>query len=150
VTSKAAGKTSLKIKRFINAPRGQVYAAWTDPAQLREWFGPEWVRTREIIAEAKPGGNFRWDLIDCDGEEKTIGGEYREIVPGKKIVFTWKHYDDDVWENRTSIVTVEFSDHNGGTELRLRHEQLPTEESRDDHDRGWKSVLDRLENFVNS
>jgi uncharacterized protein YndB with AHSA1/START domain len=150
VTSKAAVKTSLQIKRFINAPRAQVYAAWTDPVQLKQWFGPEWVRTREIVAEAKPGGRFRWDLINCDGEEKTIGGEYREVVPGKKIVFSWRHHDDRVWEGRTSIVTVEFSDANDGTELLLRHEQLPSEESRDDHDQGWKSVLDRLEKFVNS
>jgi uncharacterized protein YndB with AHSA1/START domain len=148
VTSKAAGKTSLQIKRFINAPRAQVYAAWIDPVQLKQWFGPEWVRTREIVAEAKIGGKFRWNLIDSDGEEKTIAGEYREIVPSEKIVFTWKHCDDELWENQISIVTLEFSDRNSGTELRLKHEQLPGEESRDDHNRGWNSVLDRLEKFV--
>jgi uncharacterized protein YndB with AHSA1/START domain len=148
VTANSAGKTSLEIKRFINAPRKRVFEAWTDPAQLKQWFGPEWVQTRDIIAEARVGGKFRWDLIDCDGQEKTIGGEYREIVPEERIVFTWKHHDDDVWKNRTSVVTVEFSDYNDGTELRLKHEQLPTEESRDDHNKGWSSVLDRLEKFV--
>jgi uncharacterized protein YndB with AHSA1/START domain len=145
--SKAADKTSLEIKRFVNAPRAQVYAAWTDPAQLKQWFGPEWVQTRDIVAEVRTGGKFRWDLINCDGEEKTIEGEYREVVSQKKIVFTWRHCDDALWENQTSIVTVEFSDCDGGTELRLKHEHLPSEESRDDHDRGWKSVLDRLEQF---
>jgi uncharacterized protein YndB with AHSA1/START domain len=143
-----ARKLSLEIRRFINAPRDRVYAAWTNPAQLKEWFGPEWVQTRDIFAEPRAGGKFRWDLINCDGEEKTIGGEYREVVPGKKIVFTWKHCDDELWANRISIVTVEFSDRNGGTELRLKHEQLPSEESRDDHNRGWNSVLDKLEKFV--
>ena len=145
---RAAEKTSLEIERFINAPPARVYAAWTDPAQLKNWFGPEWVQTREIIADARVGGKFRWDLINCDGEEKTIEGEYREIIPGKKIVFTWKHKDDKLWENRTSMVTVEFSDRNGGTELRLKHEQLPSEESRDDHNQGWNSLLDKLEKFV--
>jgi hypothetical protein len=43
---------------------------------------------------------------------------------------------------------VEFSDRNGGTELRLKHEQLRGKESRDGHNRGWNSVLDRLEKFV--
>jgi glutathione S-transferase len=56
--------------------------------------------------------------------------------------------DDELWENRISIVTVEISDRNGGTELRLRNEQLPDEESREGHNRGWNSVLDRLEKFV--
>ena len=94
------------------------------------------------------GGKFRWDVINCEGKEVTIQGEYREIVPDKKIVFTWKHCDDELWENRISIVTVEISDRNGGTDLRLKHEQLPDEESRDGHNRGWNSVLDRLEKFV--
>jgi uncharacterized protein YndB with AHSA1/START domain len=150
VTTNSAGKTSLEIKRFIDAPRAQVYAAWTDDAQLKQWFGPEWVQTRELVADVKVGGTFRWNLTNCDGQEKTIVGEYREIVPGKKIVFTWKHCDDELWKNQISMVTVEFSDRDGGTGLRLKHEQLPGEESRDDHDRGWNSVLDRLEKFVSS
>ena len=148
MSANVAEKTSLEIKRFINAPRAEVYAAWTDPAQLKLWFGPEWVKTRDFVCEVRPGGKFRWDLIDCDGEEKIIGGEYLEIIPGQKIVFTWKHLDDKAWENRTSVVTLELSDHDGGTELRLKHEQLPTEASRNDHNEGWKSVLDRLEKFV--
>ena len=148
MTTKAAEKTSLEIKRFINAPRTRVYAAWTDPAQLKEWFGPVWVRTCELIAEARVGGKFRWDVINCDGKQVTIQGDYREIVPGEKIVFTWKHCDDELWENRISIVSVKFSDRNGGTELRLKHEQLPDDESRDGHNRGWNSVLDKLESFL--
>jgi uncharacterized protein YndB with AHSA1/START domain len=148
VATKTESKTSLEITRFINAPRTRVYAAWTDPAQLKEWFGPVWVRTCELIAEARVGGKFRWDVIDSDGKKVTIQGEYREIVPGDKIVFTWKHCDDELWENQISIVTVEFSNRDSGTELRLKHEQLPGEESRDDHNRGWNSVLDRLEEFV--
>ena len=47
-----------------------------------------------------------------------------------------------------AIVSVEFSDRDGGTELRLKHEQLPSEESRDRHNTGWNSVIDRLEKFV--
>jgi len=96
-------------------------------------------------------GKFRWDVINCEGKEVTIQGEYGEIVPGRKIVFTWKHCDDELWENQISIVTVEFSDRNSGTELRLKHEHLPAEESREDRTpRGWNSVLDRLEKFVSS
>ena len=91
MTTKSAENTSLEIKRFINAPPARVYAAWTDPAQLKEWFGPVWVRTCELVAEPRVGGKFRWDVINCDGKEVTIQGEYRELVPGKKIVFTWKH-----------------------------------------------------------
>ena len=144
-----AEKLSLEIKRLIKAPPDRVYAAWTDPAQLKQWFGPENVQTRQLVADARVGGKFRWDLINSEGETMTCRGEYRELQPGKKIVFTWQWDDDDAWKNISSVVTVELSDRDGGTELRLTHEQLPSEESRDRHNEGWSSVLDRLEKFFN-
>ena len=51
MTTKASDKVSLEIKRFINAPRDRVYAAWTDPAQLKQWWGPDGVRTRSLTAD---------------------------------------------------------------------------------------------------
>jgi uncharacterized protein YndB with AHSA1/START domain len=147
MTTKASEKLSLEIKRFINAPRDRVYAAWTDPAQLRQWFGPEKVQTRNLIADARVGGKFRWDLTNSEGEKMTCLGEYRELQPGKKIVFTWQWDDDEDWANHTSVVTVELSDRDSGTELRLIHEQLPNEQSRDGHTGGWNSALDKLEKF---
>jgi uncharacterized protein YndB with AHSA1/START domain len=147
MTTKASEKLSLEIKRLINAPRDRVYAAWTDPAQLRQWFGPEKVQTRNLIADARVGGKFRWDLTNSEGEKMTCLGEYRELQPGKKIVFTWQWDDDEDWENHISVVTVELSDRDNGTELRLIHEQLPNEASRDGHTEGWNSALDKLEKF---
>ena len=149
MTTKTAEKTSLEIKRFINAPREGVYRAWTDPAELQRWFGPEDVRTIKIAADIRVGGKYRWDLVKQDGEEWSCLGEYRELVPNRKIVFTWKWDDDEAWENRDSVVTVELSDRDGGTEVKLTHEKLPSEESRDRHNQGWNSVLDRLEKFFN-
>ena len=143
-------KTRLEISRVIEAPRDRVYAAWTDPEQLKQWFGPENVKTRELVADARVGGTFRWDIINSEGEEMTMRGEFRELQPDKKIVFTWQWEDDEDWENHISIVTVELYDRGGGTELRLTHEQLPNEESRDGHTRGWESALDKLERLFSS
>ena len=148
MNEKTAEKTSLEIKRFIKAAPDRVYAAWTDPAQLKGWWGPEGVITRSLTADVRVGGKYRWDLTSPEGEEMSAFGEYRELVPEKKIVFTWQWDDDEAWENRTSVVTVELSEHRGGTELRLKHEQLPSEESRDRHNEGWNSLLDRLEQFL--
>jgi len=147
MSTKTTEKPSLEIRRLIKAPRDRVYAAWTDPAQLKQWFGPEGVQTHVLIAESRVGGKFRWDLSNSEGEKMTVSGEYRELQPGKKIVFTWQWQDDETWENHSSVVTVELEEAGGGTELRLRHEQLPNEESRDGHNRGWNSALDKLEKF---
>jgi uncharacterized protein YndB with AHSA1/START domain len=143
-----AEKTSLEIVRFINVPTDRVYDAWTDPAQLRQWFGPENVRTRKFTADVRVGGNYRWDLTSPEGEEMSAFGEYKELVPGKKIVFTWQWDNDEAWENRTSVVTIELVESRGGTELRLKHEKLPSEESRDGHNEGWNSLVDKLEQFL--
>ena len=145
MTTKGTEKLSLEIKRLIKAPRDRVYAAWTDPAQLKQWFGPENVQTRQLVADTRVGGKFVWDLINSDGEKMTMRGEYRELQPGKRIVFSWQWQDDEDWENHISVVTVELIDAESGTELRLIHEHLPNEESRDGHTRGWNSALDKLE-----
>jgi uncharacterized protein YndB with AHSA1/START domain len=148
MTPKTTEKSSLEIKRFINAPPARVYEAWTDPAQLKEWFAPEGVRTRSFDADVRIGGKYRWDLVTEKGEEWAAFGEYRELIPGKKIVFTWEWDDDEAWDNHTSIVTVELFARGGGTELLLIHEKLPNEESRDRHNEGWNSLLSRLEQFL--
>jgi uncharacterized protein YndB with AHSA1/START domain len=82
MTGKASEKFSLEIKRLIKAPRDRVYAAWTDPAQLKQWFGPENIQTHDLIADARVGGKFRWDLSNPEGEKMTCHGEYRELQPG--------------------------------------------------------------------
>ena len=102
-------KLSLEIKRHIKAPRERVYAAWTDPVQMKQWFGPENVQTHDLIAEVRVGGKFRWDLSNAEGEKMTCRGEYRELQPSRKIVFTWQWQDDEDWENHISIVTVELN-----------------------------------------
>ena len=147
MTTKGSEKLSLEIKRLIKAPRDRVYAAWTGPAQLKQWFGPENVQTHDFIAEVRVGGKFRWDLTSSEGERMAVGGEYHELRPGRKIVFTWQWEDDESWEHHDSVVTVELDDIDDGTQLRLIHEKLPNEESRDGHSRGWNSALDKLEKF---
>jgi uncharacterized protein YndB with AHSA1/START domain len=140
-------KPSLEIKRFINAARERVYSAWTDPSELKQWFGPDTVETKNLVADVRVGGEFRWELTSCDGEAMTVRGEYRELQPGRKIVFTWQWDDDEKWTNEKSIVTVELADREGGTELRLKHERLPTNESRDNHTQGWTNALAKLDAF---
>jgi uncharacterized protein YndB with AHSA1/START domain len=138
----------LEIRRVIKAPRDRVYAAWTDPAQLKQWFGPEKVQTNDLVVNPGIGGEVRWALTNPEGETMTCRGEYRDLQPGRKVVFTWRWEDDADWENQTSMVTVELKDADGGTELRLTHEQLPNEQSRDGHTGGWNSALDKLEKFI--
>src|SRR3954447_26278268 len=141
---------ALEMKRFIKSPPETVYAAWTDPARLKQWFGPEGVETNDLVAEARVGGIFRWDITDPEGDKMTMLGEFRELLPARKVVFTWQWQEDEAWENQISLVTVELSPCDGGTNLRLIHEQLPNARSRQGHTEGWTSALDKLDQFVSS
>jgi uncharacterized protein YndB with AHSA1/START domain len=141
--------TTLQITREIDVPRDRVYAAWTDPGLAKQWWGPEVCQTHELVCEGRPGGTFRWVLSAPDGERMTAHGEFRDVIPGRKVVYTWQWADDPDWENTESLVTVEFREiDKTRTELRLTHEKLPSRQSRDNHTAGWSSALDKLERLL--
>ncbi|MDB6003979.1 MAG: hypothetical protein JWR15_966 [Prosthecobacter sp.] len=139
--------TALQIIRMINAPRERVYAVWTDADLASQWWGPDGCVTEELILDAWRGGRFRWLLNTADGEKMNIQGKYRVVHPLEKLVHTWQLIGAPEWKDAMSTVTVEFLEKEGNTvtELRLTHENLPDEPSRDNRINGWNNALDKLE-----
>jgi uncharacterized protein YndB with AHSA1/START domain len=78
-----------------------------------------------------------------DGVEHTVTGTYRTIEPPKRLVYSW-HWEDKPGAG-DSVVTVEFNDRGRSTEVVLRHEGLPNEKERADHEHGWNGCLEKLE-----
>ena len=70
-------------------------------------------------------------------------GEYLEIKPPEKLVFTWN--SPAVQNTR---VTVELKDLGDSTEIWLTHELLPTEEARKSHEGGWNGCMVKLERLL--
>jgi uncharacterized protein YndB with AHSA1/START domain len=71
----------------------------------------------------------------------TVSGVYEKIVPDELVASTWP------WQNEPSVrslVTVQLRDVEGGTEITLTHERLPSAESRDKHQHGWNGCLENL------
>ena len=142
-----AEKPSLTLTRSYPVAPEKVWRAWTDAEAVRKWWGPgpgEPVSTAEL--DVRVGGRFRIVFGGPDGKAHECAGIYREVVPNRKLVFTW------CWPNttpeRVSVVTVEFKEVKGKTELIFKHEQLFDEKVRDDHKRGWSGLLDKLERFL--
>jgi uncharacterized protein YndB with AHSA1/START domain len=132
--------SKLTIQRIINAPCRLVFNAWTDPRQMVQWWSPEDVECRSVTADLKVGGAYRIHMLSPDGDHIAIG-KYEEIVPGKRLRFTWE------WEHYAmadSVVTVEFEDLGKTTRLTLTHEGLPDREDTPDHKRGWTSALNKF------
>src|SRR4030081_1701078 len=83
-------KTSLQIRRVYKAPVGAVYAAWTDPDQMKHWMGPsDDFGESEVSMDVRVGGRYRIVMHSPDGEVHRVGGVFREIVPNRKLVYTW-------------------------------------------------------------
>ena len=138
-------KPSLTLKRHLKAPPEKVYAAWTDPKQLMHWFGPSGGGMKEAKVDARVGGRFAAGFVTPDGERHDVSGVYREVVPNRKLVFTW------AWRTtpeRESLLTLSFKPDGDGTMFTLLHEQFFDEAARDNHLKGWAGTMDKLEHFV--
>ena len=138
-----ASKPSLALKRRLKAPPQKVYEAWTQPEKMTRWWGVTG-HARAPIAETdlRVGGHFRVQFWTPDGEHHSVSGVYREIVPDRRLVFSW------AWQStpeRESQVTIDLKADNDGTLLTLTHEQFFDVAARDGHNRGWSMALDTLE-----
>ena len=91
----------------------------------------------------RPGGSFRIGMRGPDGETVYAIGEYREVTPPERLVFTWVWEGDDDFPE--TVVTVEFHERGGSTEITLVHDGLLDEESRARHEQGWVDILEKLE-----
>lgn len=134
---------TLNLRRIFKAPREKVFRAWTDPEELKKWWGPEGYATASAEVDLRVGGKYRLGMRKLpDGEIFYLSGIYREVRPPERLVYTWRwEAEPDYGE---TLVTVEFREVKGSTEVVLTHERFPTEKARDDHNRGWSGCLDRL------
>jgi len=137
-------ETTLQIKRTFAAAREKVFQAWTVPEKLEKWFAPsDGYTTKVAELDLCVGGRYRIEIRSPEGKVHSLVGAYKEIKPFEKLVYTWS------WQERNeefgeTLVTVEFRDLGGVTEIVLTHEFLPTADDRAEHEGGWAGCLDRL------
>ncbi len=140
---------TVSLTRDFNAPREKVFQAWTDPEILTKWFGPKGVSTESAQVDLKVGGKYQFTMKEPDGKIINLGGQYREIDPPNKLVFTWILDGQDCGGSEgqyaETVVTIEFQDIGTSTRLILTHDFLPSEESKEGHTMGWNGSFDCLE-----
>jgi uncharacterized protein YndB with AHSA1/START domain len=138
-----AERPSLSIVRKLDASPDKVWRAITEPQFLKQWMAPsDAFRIPVAETDVKVGGRYHIVMHAPDGEVHDVSGVYREVVPNRKLVYTW------AWKTtpeRESVVTIELRAAGKGTELTLRHEQFADAEARDHHQQGWTGCLARLE-----
>jgi uncharacterized protein YndB with AHSA1/START domain len=146
----------IVITRVFDAPREQVWKAWTDPEEQMRWFGPKNFTSHSHRIDLRVGGRSITCMRSPEGKDYWSTGVYREIVPMKKLVLTDSFADEQGNEVPASVygmegdwpeellVTVTFKDHEGGkTSFTLVHKGLP-EIHRLDATAGWNESFDKL------
>ena len=91
----------IRIERVFDAPRDRVFAIYTDPALIPEWWGPRGTTAIVDRMDLRVGGGWRFVFREDDGSETGFRGTYREITPPERIVQTFE------WEGMPGHVSVE-------------------------------------------
>jgi uncharacterized protein YndB with AHSA1/START domain len=128
-------ETDLVVHEILVSARPEtVFEFFIDPRKMTRWKG------RKAELDPRPGGIYRVEISD----QATARGEYVEIVPNERVVFTWG------WEGEgmpvppgSSTVEITLTPENDKTLVRLVHRDLPVE-ARESHDDGWSKFLPRL------
>lgn len=138
---------TLEIKRTFKASPHEVFDAWTKPEAICAWFAPSPDMTSEVDKlELTVGGKYQFKMIEPKGDTFIVAGEYIQISPPDELIFTWAWIHGD--DKSEMLVSLNFKETNGNTELTLLQERLPTQEIKDLHNEGWTACLARLTEFV--
>jgi len=146
-TPQSQPATAVQVTRTFAAPRERVFRAWTDAKELALWFAPSTEYTTIVTElDLRVGGKYKLEMHHKAGNVHTINGTYRMIKPPEKLVYTWRWQHDTAGPD--SVVSIEFRDLGGSTEVCLTHEHLPTAEAREKHSHGWNGCLEQLQNYL--
>jgi uncharacterized protein YndB with AHSA1/START domain len=140
----------------LDAPRDDVFRAWTDPEHLQWFYNDEQPFPDEPIeVDLRIGGAWRQRMVVDADTEYVTGGVYREIVPNERLVFTWGAVGgwpaiDPARLDDSPLVTLTFAANGAATELTL-HCVLPaafvgtvSEEMLGLIGQGWPATVERL------
>jgi uncharacterized protein YndB with AHSA1/START domain len=146
---------TLIVTRILNAPPELAFRAWTSPEHIQQWMRPEPGMVVPLASlDLRVGGKFRIQMKNPDGEFFTAVGEFREVKPPERLVYTWDWEKDGGGEEfgevdgKPSLITVEFLKRGEQTEFVLTHSRFATVKSRDNHARGWDKITDSFAEFV--
>jgi len=148
-------KKEVNTERVFNAPLERVWQAWTDPEQVAKWWGPNGTSSVKCIWEARPGGKTQTIVKAGEmygpaaGTEWQSAGEFKEVVPQEKLVFTNNPIlnGEPVAEHLTTVI---FEEQGGRTKVSMRNlitTAKDTPEAKgalDGIPMGWNQQLDKL------
>jgi uncharacterized protein YndB with AHSA1/START domain len=135
----------VHITRIIDAPREEVFRAWTAPEQIRRWWGPGEFTCRKLRSTCGRGGGYRLAMQPTEGDAFIVGGTYREVDLPTRLLYTWRWETGPAADGSESLVSVEFNDRGEQTELVLTHTAFPASHGPAPYQMGWEGGLQKFE-----
>ncbi len=141
--------TQILITRDFDAPKHLVYKAWTTPALIKRWWHAKRGVATVADVDLRVGGRWRWVMVTDGGVEVAFHGEYRELVPNERIVYTEVYEGIPGGDDAPALNTLTFTEQHGRTMVSLLVE-AGTKEGRDaiinsGMEAGLQDAMDLLE-----
>ena len=137
------------LVRNLDARPERIWNAWTRADEAAEWWHPRGATTPRESVEINPtvGGTYRYTMVDdATGDETVTAGDYREVIPFEKLLFTWGKPEDTSNDRFLITVTIEDLGELARVTFDLRgYAGMKGDEFIYD---GWESALDSLAAFV--
>jgi uncharacterized protein YndB with AHSA1/START domain len=142
-----ATELTVHLERVLPAPRPLVFRMHTEPDLLAQWWGPTGFSVPNIDLDLRVGGRYRIAMQPPEGDGFFLSGEFREVDPATRLVYTfrWEPPDPD---DRETVVVFSLRDVGGSTALTVDQGSFGTEERRALHEQGWTETLDRLHELI--
>ncbi len=138
---------SLNFHRVLKAPPARVYRAFLDPAAMCKWLAPAGFTCTVHHMDAKVGGTFRMSFTEFDsGHSHSFGGEYLELVPNEKLLYT-DVFDDPNLKSDIRV-TVILKAVSCGTDMTITQAGVPNIIPEEMCHLGWQDSLTQLAQFV--
>jgi uncharacterized protein YndB with AHSA1/START domain len=138
---------TIKLHRVIKAPPARVYQAFTDAAAMAKWLAPSGYTCTVHHMEVSVGGTFKMSFSSLDsGSSNSFGGQYLELKPSEKLVYTDQFDDPNLPGLMT--VTVLLKQVMCGTELNVTQEGIPDLIPLEMCYLGWQDSIRQLMDLV--
>ena len=144
-------KYELTLTRLMDAPADKLFRCWTPPELIKQWFAPKPYTTPVVETDVRPGGASCITMRSPDGQDMPNPGQWLEVVPNRKLVFTDAFTGD--WQPKSGapfmVATVTFEPEGDKTRYTAvaRHwneEDMKRHEAMGFH-QGWGICADQLE-----
>jgi uncharacterized protein YndB with AHSA1/START domain len=143
---------AIVISRVLQAPRENVWKAWTQPGQLAKWWGPDGFTNPVCEVDVRPGGTIRIHMRAPDGVVYPMSGSFREVTPPERLTFSSAALDHHGRALFEVLNTVTFTEQRGSTTVTLRFQVVRRTSEAAPYlagaKVGWTQSLDRLAALV--